>query len=393
MAAPATRAVIAALTADGATVRFVGGCVRDALLGRAVKDVDLATEDLPETVVEKLTRAELKAIPTGIAHGTITAVADKQPFEVTTLRRDVETDGRHAKVAFTDDWTADAARRDFTFNAMFCDPDGTLYDPFDGRADLESGRVRFVGEATQRIEEDVLRLLRFFRFTAWYGRPPPDQEAIEACRHFAPRLETLSGERVRNELLKLLAAPDPLPALALMDDLDVTRHVIATPRDDRQQRLAALVELDAADPIPRLAAVTAGDVPPLIDRLRLSNKEAKRLADLVAPPHPITQTTDRAALRRVIYRVGPETTADLLLLAAADHGKGPWFDAARATLNQWQPVQMPIKGHDVLARGVAPGKDVGELLGRVEQWWENGDYQADRDQMLAYLQKVIVEIS
>ena len=177
MAAPATRAVIAALTADGATVRFVGGCVRDALLGRAVKDVDLATEDLPETVVEKLTRAELKAIPTGIAHGTITAVADKQPFEVTTLRRDVETDGRHAKVAFTDDWTADAARRDFTINALFYDPDGTLYDPFDGRADLESGRVRFVGEATQRIEEDVLRLLRFFRFTAWYGRPPPDQNS------------------------------------------------------------------------------------------------------------------------------------------------------------------------------------------------------------------------
>jgi len=262
MTATATRAVLAALTADGAVARFVGGCVRDAVLGRAVKDIDLATTDEPKTVIEKLERAGLKAVPTGIAHGTVTAVAEKQPFEITTLRRDVETDGRHATVAFTDDWIADAARRDFTFNAMFCDADGTLYDPFDGRVDLESGRVRFVGDAKKRIEEDVLRLLRFFRFTAWVGHPPHDVEAVAACREFAPKLVTLSGERVRNELLKLLAAPDPLPALALMDELDVTRHVIANPRDDRLRRLAAMIALEAetGDPIPRLAAIVADGV-------------------------------------------------------------------------------------------------------------------------------------
>ncbi|MFP6757735.1 MAG: CCA tRNA nucleotidyltransferase [Alphaproteobacteria bacterium] len=393
MTATATRAVLAALTADGAVARFVGGCVRDAVLGRAVKDIDLATTDEPKTVIEKLERAGLKAVPTGIAHGTVTAVAEKQPFEITTLRRDVETDGRHATVAFTDDWIADAARRDFTFNAMFCDADGTLYDPFDGRVDLESGRVRFVGDAKKRIEEDVLRLLRFFRFTAWVGHPPHDVEAVAACREFAPKLVTLSGERVRNELLKLLAAPDPLPALALMDELDVTRHVIANPRDDRLRRLAAMIALEAetGDPIPRLAAIVADDVAALIERLRLSNAEAARLEALVAPDHTLGPDIDRQALRRVLYRIGPETANDLLLLAAADQGAGTWLESSLETVASWQSVKLPIKGRDVLARGIPAGQRVGELLTRVEQWWEDGDYQPDRDEALAYLDEIIAK--
>ena len=393
MTATATRAVLAALTADGAVARFVGGCVRDAVLGRAVKDIDLATTDEPQAVIEKLERAGLKAVPTGIAHGTVTAVAEKQPFEITTLRRDVETDGRHATVAFTDDWIADAARRDFTFNAMFCDPDGTFYDPFDGRADLESGRVRFVGDAKQRIAEDVLRLLRFFRFTAWVGQPPHDDEAVAACRENAPILVTLSGERVRNELLKLLAAPDPLPALALMDELDVTRHIIAAPRDDRLRRLAAMIALEAetGDPIPRLAAIVADDVAALIERLRLSNVEARRLEALVASPHTVGPDIDRVALRRLLYRIGPETVSDLLLLAAADQGAGAWLESSFETVKSWQPVTLPIKGRDVLARGIPAGERVGEVLARVEQWWQDGDCQADRGQALAYLDQLIAE--
>ena len=222
MTAPATRAVTEALSAEGATVRFVGGCVRDAVLGRDAKDVDIATPDPPETVIALLEAAGLKAVPTGIAHGTVTAVADGTPFEVTTLRHDVETDGRHAKVAFTDDWVADAARRDFTLNALYCDADGALYDPVGGIEDARRGRVRFVGDARARIEEDALRLLRFFRFHAHYGRGEADATALAACRELAPLLANLSGERLRDETLKLLAAPESAPVVALMIDMGVS---------------------------------------------------------------------------------------------------------------------------------------------------------------------------
>ena len=216
MSAPETRAVVAALSADGAELRFVGGCVRDALADRPVTDFDLATPEPPERVVALLQRAGIKAVPTGIEHGTITAVSGGMPFEVTTLREDVETYGRHAKVAFTDDWVADAARRDFTINALSCSPEGLLYDPFDGLKDLEAGRVRFVGDARARIHEDALRLLRFFRFHAHYGRGAPDLDGLAAASDLAPHLAALSGERVRNELLRLLAAPDPVPVVDIM---------------------------------------------------------------------------------------------------------------------------------------------------------------------------------
>src|SRR5690606_37975346 len=193
MTAPQTRAVIDALTQDGGQVRFVGGCVRDALLGRPVKDIDIATPDPPETVIERLTRAGIRTVPTGIDHGTVTAVIGQKHFEITTLRHDVETFGRRARVAFTADWEADAARRDFTINAISAEPDGSLHAPFGGAADLAAGRVRFVGEPEARIREDVLRLLRFFRFHAWYGRGEPDREALEACGRLAHLLPTLSG--------------------------------------------------------------------------------------------------------------------------------------------------------------------------------------------------------
>ena len=248
MTAPDSRAVLEALQAEGAEVRFVGGCVRDALAGRPVKDIDLATADPPEKVISLLEQAGLKAVPTGIAHGTVTAVSDHHPYEVTTLRRDVETHGRHATVAFTDDWAADAARRDFTFNALSCRADGTLFDPYEGEADLRAGRVRFVGDARERIEEDYLRLLRFFRFHAHYGRGEPDRAGLAAAAALAPKLVRLSGERIRTEIFTLLKAPDPVPVLEVM-----ARHRIfaaVLPDLGSPSILRALIGLGVETPVP-----------------------------------------------------------------------------------------------------------------------------------------------
>ncbi|MGF1609026.1 MAG: CCA tRNA nucleotidyltransferase, partial [Kiloniellales bacterium] len=271
MTASETRAVADALTAEGGEVRFVGGCVRDAVAGRPVKDIDIATADPPERVIALLEAAGLTAVPTGLAHGTVTAVSGGRPFEITTLRVDVETYGRHARVAFTDDWEADAARRDFTFNAMSCGLDGSLYDPFGGREDLTAGRVRFVGEAEARIREDYLRLLRFFRFQAHYGRAAPDPEGLAAARALAPRLESLSGERLRNELLRLLQAPEPVAVCRIMLASGVFAAFL--PEARALERLAALIavepdgrlpgeelsENEPPDALRRLAALLATD--------------------------------------------------------------------------------------------------------------------------------------
>ena len=265
MTAPETVAVMAALSAAAGEARFVGGCVRDALLGRKVRDVDIATHEPPERVMNLLKRAGIKAIPTGIKHGTVTAVTGAKHFEITTLRRDVETYGRHAKVEYTDDWQADAARRDFTMNALFCGADGTIYDPFGGLADLRAQRVRFVGDPETRIREDVLRLLRFFRFHAHYGKPPPDAAALAACRSLAPLLPTLSGERICAETLKLLSAPQPADVIDLMGETGVRAHFL--PEATRNDRLRALVAIEGSaprdlvprtDPLRRLAALLDG---------------------------------------------------------------------------------------------------------------------------------------
>jgi poly(A) polymerase len=362
MTAPATRAVLDALTAGGATVRFVGGCVRDAVAGRLVKDIDLATPDSPDTVIALLEKAGLKAVPTGIEHGTVTAVAHGRPFEVTTLRRDVETFGRHARVAFTDDWVEDAARRDLTFNAMFCDADGTLYDPFDGREDLAAGRVRFVGEARRRIEEDVLRLLRFFRFFAWYGQPPADAEAIAACRELAPRLDNLSGERVQAELLRLLGAPDPMPALDLMAEHDVLTHMVPDARSDWRDRLAGLVALETAldepSPVRRLAATVGGGAETLAERLRLSRADRDRLIDLVAPSRPFDLAMDDRAARRTLRRLGRERFHDFAVLARVDAGHDAASDFKRllSLAGDWHGVTLPVQGRDLLDRGIRVGR-------------------------------------
>ena len=389
MSEAATRAVLRALAEEGSTARFVGGCVRDALLGRAIKDIDIATPLLPEEVMRRLEAARIKAVPTGLAHGTVTAVVPPRQFEITTLRRDVETFGRHARVAFADDWVADARRRDFTMNALFLDAEGNVFDPVGGLGDLRAGRVRFVGDAATRIREDVLRLLRFYRFHAHYGRGAADAEARGACRALAPLLPTLSGERVAAETLKLLAAPDPLPTLRMMAEDAVLAPLL--PEARRLGRLAALVPLEPApDALRRLGALLdsdAGAAAAVAERLRLSNEQRERLVALAAPSSTVDLAGDERAQRRALHRLGADLYRDLVLLCAAESGNAARARDLLALAAGWQPREFPLKGRDVTARGVAEGPEVGRLLAAVEAWWEDGDFRADRKAALAELKR------
>lgn len=398
MKRPQTQAVMAALTNAGATARFVGGCVRDTLMRRAVGDIDIATDAEPEAVVAALERGRIKAVPTGLAHGTITAVLDHAHFEITTLRHDVETFGRRARVAFTGNWEADAARRDFTMNALFLDMAGNVYDPVHGLADVKRGRVRFVGEAAQRIDEDVLRLLRYFRFFAWFDRVPPDADALAACRAAAPKLPTLSGERVRMELLKLFAAPNPGPTVDLMAETGVLAQILpeatavgrfhavltvereAGAQNDPLRRIAALIEVDQAG---ALAAAR---------QLRFSSKEAAHLAALAAPSVTVTADMRPAALREALYRLGSRLVRNLAVLAWADaRARGTaddqGFRRLIAAADTWRPVAFPLKGADALAAGVPPGPAVGRLMATVEEWWIDQGFGPDRAQCLAKLRE------
>ncbi|MGD9537617.1 MAG: CCA tRNA nucleotidyltransferase [Alphaproteobacteria bacterium] len=397
MTAAETVAVVRALRADGAEVRFVGGCVRDTVLGRPITDIDIATPDPPETVMTLLARDYIRSVPTGIAHGTVTAVVDHKHFEITTLRVDVESHGRRATVAFTDDWVADAARRDLTFNAMSLAPDGALYDPFGGLADLEAGLVRFVGTAKNRILEDHLRLLRFFRFYAYFGRGPFDAEGFAAARETAPLLPKLSGERVQAEMKKLLAAPEPLRALEGMRDCGALAEVL--PEDGAFALLASLIEGEAeaampADAIRRLAAlVRHRNVGGIATRWRLSNADAARLAALAGPAEPLDAALDAKAQRRALYRRGADLFRDLVLLAWAEARlAGQAYDAPwRAMLDEasrWVPKQLPVKGADALKLGVSPGPELGRLIKAVEDWWIGQDFAPGRKATLDALERL-----
>jgi poly(A) polymerase len=402
--AEATQAVMAALSAEGAQPRFVGGCVRDALAHRAVTDIDIATPDPPERVIELLSRAGLRWVPTGIAHGTVTAIARDKPFEITTLRRDVETDGRHAKVQFTDDWIADASRRDFTINALSCRADRQVYDPFGGIADLAEGRIVFVGDPMKRIDEDVLRLLRYFRFFAHFGLPPADIPALNACRAQAQRLSELSGERIAAEMLKLLAATDPLPALVLMQGAGVLAALLPDAADLGRVRALTFLESRGVrrpsievDPLRRLAALLKPDARHAADlavRLRLSNAQTERLVALAAPEIVPDRLMDSPQQRRLLYRLGAERFRDLALLAwahvRADEGYAPAGDNGRwmAMLDladSWTIPDFPLRGEDVVALGVPPGPEVGRRLAAARGWWEEQDFRPGRAELLERL--------
>ncbi len=381
---PRTRAVMAALAARRLPARFVGGCVRNAILGRAVSDIDIATPAEPAEVIASLERAGLKAVPTGIEHGTVTAVSGGKPYEITTLRKDVETTGRHARVAFTDDWIGDAERRDFTMNALFADADGTLYDPVDGLADLQARRVRFVGEPARRITEDYLRILRFFRFYAHYGHPPADAAALEACRVHAQGLRRLSAERVSQELVKLLGADDPATVLRLMRETGVLDIVL--PEAGNIECLAALTRIDDKEPIRRLAAVvdvTPTEAEALADRLRLSGRRRDRLVR--AARHELAVDADQRAARAHLYRLGTETFVDQVYLRSAEAGASP--AALLQAAQTWHPPEFPLVGDDVLALGVEKGPAVGRLLRAVEDWWIDRDFAPGRAELLGELRR------
>lgn len=387
---PDVHAVLAALTVRGQTVRFVGGCVRDSVAGRTFTEVDLATPDDPEMVSELLTAAGLTPIFTGLAHGTITTVAGHRPFQITTLRVDLETTGRHARVAFTDEWEADAARRDFTCNALYADPDGTLFDPTGGLADLRAGRIRFVGDPATRVEEDYLRILRFFRFYAHYGSPPPDAAALAACRAHASGLALLSAERVAHELLRLLAAPEPASVLRLMQEADVLDRLVPEATDFA--RLARMTARDgaAADPVRRLGAVLATDRAGAVARaeaLRLSTRDRKRLADLADAPR-VTAEGGETALRRLLYARGRERYVDVVYLRWAEDPDGVhfgWLDGLTLP-DRWEAPPFPLSGEDALTLGLE-GPAIGRALGAVKAWWVDSDFAPGRDGCLARLRE------
>lgn len=403
MAAPGVKIILDALSHGGIPARFVGGCVRDAVVGLAVSDIDVATPLPPKDIIARLEAKGLRAIPTGIDHGTITALAGHgdniAKIEVTTLRVDVETDGRYAKVEFTTDWLGDAARRDFTFNALYCDPNGTLYDPFDGQKDLREGRVRFIGRASDRIAEDRLRILRFFRFYARFGKLPPDTEALSACAAAAAQISLLSGERVRSEILKLLVGPRAAEVIQLMSSAGILHHTLKFATNlDRLDRLCDIeTALNEPSAIRRLAALLPdGDaqVPAKVaERLRLSNAEAARLKVALTEkqlwPTPILSP---AAYQARIYRWGNEIFIDRLLLAFADKAVPPTEIAAWRSLYQtaqhFKPPVFPLKGKDALALGLH-GPDIGKALRAVEDWWVSEQFIPDHNACLAELKRFL----
>ena len=364
--------------------RLVGGVVRDLIAGGAIADLDLATPEPPDTVVRRLADASIRSVATGLSHGTVTALAGRRPIEITSLRRDEQTDGRHAIVAWTDDWREDAQRRDFTINAMSLAPDGALFDYFDGLEDLRAGRVRFVGDAGARIAEDALRILRFFRFDARYRSGVPDAPAVKAIAASLPALERLSAERVWSELRRILVGPRLAETLALMRELGVLDRLLPGGTDaDRPARVPA-------DAILRLAALIEGPAAPVAAALRLSNGDAAWLASLRGGPAPPPGLED-ADLRRLLADAPADLLAGRAWLAQAERAEAeplPW-DALRQRLGALAPVVFPLAGRDLLARGLPPGVGIGHLLHEVRAWWLAGGCVADRDACLERLDGLI----
>jgi poly(A) polymerase len=381
--------LLAVLDRDGEEARVVGGAVRNALLGMTADEIDVATTAVPEEVVRRVQAAGFKPVPTGIEHGTVTVVVDKTPFEVTTLREDVETYGRHAKVAFGRDWRADAERRDFTVNAFSARPDGTVYDYVGGLDDLAARRVRFIGDPKQRIEEDYLRILRFFRFHAAYGTSDhPDRAGLAACIAGRNGLDQLSRERVRMELMKLVVAPHAVPTLIAMTDASLTLRVLGGVSYLASFEMMAKVEAAIGtrpDPVQRLGALAvwvAEDAERLWQRLRLTNVEHERLVSMGEGWRQLSPASSAQAQRAALYRLGPQHFTDHALLAWARSPSGAIDDAWRAlaTLPQpWTAPAFPLKAADFMSRGVEKGPALGAAMAKAEKAWIAADFPSEPD--------------
>lgn len=415
MQLPDTVRVMDVLDKEGGNPRFVGGCVRNALLFKPIEDVDIGTVHRPEKVMMLCEANGLKAKPTGIDHGTVTVISGSTPFEVTTLRADMACDGRHAEVVYTDDWEKDAARRDFTINAMSMERSGKIYDYYNGKKDLEEGVVQFVGDAEQRIQEDYLRILRLFRFHALYGAKPLEKPAIDACRHHVRGIVKLSGERIQKEMFKLFAAPDPGYALRMMAEADVLRFLI--PLDIHPiplENIPALIRLEREvlnikdfyiDPMARFTAI----MPPVVssnykekesflrklhDRWKFSKRDREHLWRLLCPPHYISSDLLPKIQHKIIMRVGKHRfISSVLIYLAIEAIRYPerrkeiadiCREMIRNTL-EWQMPVFPVSGRDLIALGIEPGIDIGKLLDAAEIFWEEQEYKATKQQVIEFI--------
>ena len=396
--------LLATLSADGEEARIAGGAVRNTLLGQPVTDIDIATTNLPDETIARAEAATFKTVPTGKDHGTITVIAGGKPYEVTTLRSDIETDGRRARVVFGRDWKRDAERRDFTINALYADADGRVVDLVGGLDDLNTRTLRFIGDAEQRIREDYLRILRFFRFFAWYGDGRPDGEGIKACARLKEGMDMLSAERVWAELKKLLSAPDPSRALLWMRQTGVLTRVMPETEKWGIDFLPGLVDAEASqrwkpDPLLRLEAIVPPDAVRMMamaERLRLSKAETGRLKSWAETPLPAADTSE-AELARIAYRGKPAGIADRMRLALA--AAGARSDTATAKryarllkfLKGWEKPTLPVSGNDLLAAGLMPGKGLGAVLKSLEDEWIKSNFSLHRDALLKRAAKIASE--
>jgi poly(A) polymerase len=400
---PGLQRIFSLLNADGGEARVVGGAVRNALMGLPVGDIDMATTLPPQDVLERAKDAGIKAVPTGIDHGTVTLVVDGEGYEVTTLRRDVTTDGRHAEVAFGTDWKEDAERRDLTINALYADASGEVIDLIGGLADIETKTVRFIGDAATRIAEDHLRILRFFRFFAYYGSGRPDADGLRASARAKDKLSTLSAERVWSEMKKLLGADDPSRALLWMRQAGVLAQILPETEKWGIDSIHGLVATEQAlgwkpDPMLRLASIIPPDaerVAALSSRLRMSKNEAARLDQWAKAP-AVDPTLAETALDRLLYRQGVEGVKTRLKLALssarADMSAGEAamqkiakLSTLLARAEKFNKPSFPLSGADVLAAGLPAGPQVGEVLGELEAAWVDGNFAADRETLLSRL--------
>lgn len=394
------QALLAALSAEGHEARIAGGAVRNALLGAAVSDVDIATTTTPDETERRAQAAGFRTVPTGKEHGTITVIVDGRGYEVTTLRADVETNGRHARVVFGTNWQQDAERRDFTINALYATATGEVIDLVGGLADLESRTLRFIGDAEQRIREDYLRVLRFFRFFAWYGGGRPDADGLRACVRLKGGLAGLSAERVWSELRKLFAAPDPSRALLWMRQSGVLTAILPESEKWGIDAIHGLVAAErdlgwTPDPMLRLEAILPPDearMAILSKRLRLSNAEAARLSNWAMTP-PISDKTGDAAFAKIAYRGDLQGIEDRLRLALASSRTRAEQDMAALTeaggysrllrlLGEWQRPVFPVKGGDLVSLGATQDRRLGETLKALENEWVEGGFQLGRDALL-----------